>query len=174
LGIAFPELFCELFEVLYQQRIDFVVVGGYKTDFSDPLPATGDCDMWVGISSSNFEKANHAVTLFKADGRMANAHTFSMPNGRGIAFGLLDTKTRLELKIAIHSLANPSVGQERLPDRFKQKYTASFQSRRDKIPVSVVGRNEYLRLLGLNLEQERKLRMNRQAKDRGQDRGLQM
>ena len=62
--IHLPQDFKELLQLLNSKRIEYLVVGGYAVAVHGYPRATGDMDIWIGMSRNNANKTVEALKEF--------------------------------------------------------------------------------------------------------------
>jgi hypothetical protein len=65
--IRFPHDFREFLNLLNLRGVEYLVVGGYAVGFHGFPRATGDLDVWIGISRGNAEKTAAVLRQFGFD-----------------------------------------------------------------------------------------------------------
>lgn len=58
--------FTDILSAFIAEKVEFLVVGGYAMAFHGYVRATGDIDLWIGISEENAERVWRALERFGA------------------------------------------------------------------------------------------------------------
>lgn len=62
--IQLPLDFKEFLQYLNEERVDYLVVGGYAVNVHGYVRATGDLDVWIGIAPTNIDSLVRALRRF--------------------------------------------------------------------------------------------------------------
>lgn len=64
MGNIFDEDFREFINTLNQQKVDYILVGGFSVILYGYSRTTGDLDIWVKKTKENYHKLHHAFMQF--------------------------------------------------------------------------------------------------------------
>lgn len=91
--------FIDILSVFSEEKVEFLVVGGYAMAFHGYVRATGDIDLWIRISDENAQKVWRALQKFGAplfDLKIEDLQTLGMVFQIGIIPSRIDVITQID------------------------------------------------------------------------------
>jgi hypothetical protein len=118
-----PPDFKEFLQLLHDQQVDYLLIGGYAVGYHGYPHATGDMDIWIAINPDNAEKIVAVSTAFGFGAAGIAADLFLQPNNI-IRMG--NPPLRLEILTTISGVD------------FAEAYLQRVTDILDGVPVSII------------------------------------
>lgn len=125
-----PDDFKEFLKLLNESNIEYLLIGGYAVAYHGYPRATGDMDIWVGISPANASKLVEAFNRFGMHDKQLTAELFQ-EQGKIIRMGVLPM--RIEVLTKIDGV------------NFQECYAARLITEIDGQSVSIISRDHLRR-----------------------------
>jgi len=119
--------FEEFLRLLREERVEFVIVGGYAVAFHGYAHATNDMDLFFRNTEENIRRLCRALEKFGFSTTESSVREFAEP---GIIIRIGIPPVRLELINAISGLAFDEVWERRVEDSYGEE-PVSYISLRD-------------------------------------------
>lgn len=108
--IRLPPDFKEFLKLLNSEGVQYLVVGGYAVAFYGHPRATGDLDVWVGVTAENAQRIVRALEQFGFAAGSVPAETFKSA-GKVIRMG--HPPMRIELLTGVSGIDFPAAFSRR-------------------------------------------------------------
>ena len=112
--IRLPRDFKEFFECFHQEKVEYLVVGGYAVNVHGYSRATGDIDVWIATDLANLEAVCRALARFGFGGGVRP----EMFQGESWVFQIGVEPLRIDLLTKVTGLD--------FPDAFSRKTVVSL------------------------------------------------
>ena len=120
----------DMLSALSEERVEFLLVGGYALAAHGLLRATGDLDVWVNPTSANAHRTWRALVSFGAPLDQVNEGDFAAP---GLVFQIGVVPRRVDVVTSVDGVD------------FEEAWPKRIHVELEGLKIPVIGREEFIR-----------------------------
>ena len=97
--IPLPQDFRDFLKLFEEEKVDYLLIGGYAVGYYGYPRATADMDVWIAVSAANAEKAARALKQFGMDVPEVTPELF-LDKGKVIRVGVPPKRIEIQTEIS--------------------------------------------------------------------------